>query len=848
MRIVFDIDFDGGGWPGPLGRCSAVAGERWAGPSGLLSTLEVALGLKGCDDGPSRRMVAMREGVESTPGFWSRSAEVDSMAAARVLLRWYDGLREEGWTGDGLGQPRLEALATLTNHLPPGRADRLFEVVERLANRDCDIDEIVVLTHDDELPALWHMAMARLAARGTRIVRPNLLPAGVRGAATDLGQCLAGPFDPRGDGSLMLYRPHGSLAAADELAAWLAARPSLDDLVVVGADAVLDDALARHGLPTTGARRENGLLHLLSLLIEIGASPVDPATMRELLLLPRTPIDEALCRQLLDALRKVPATVSREWCDALAAGGHADFRLLHPTQTHDEYEIEEVHARVEAVRAWLRERPDLSTEAHLLAEHCARLLEILPPRHEQHPLSHILALVAEAVRGLETAAVSPPQAGLHTVSRPGAVTGPVGTVVWWGFNSDSAPSPSRLPFTGAETEALLSAGVRLRGPGDGGQARAARWRRPLQNARDTLLLVCPAHTVDGEEQFVHPLWDEIVANLTDGKRVGRLECLVPGVPSPAPREAPPARSLPVSWTELQGPVGCLDQRDVGHPSSLGSLVGCPLQYVLHHVARIRPGISEPLSTEGRLIGNLGHELFRHVFSPNAASEGDVEGRARAWLLAEGPAHAAALFQPGNESERDQVTHQLARAAADFATILRQTGAEVTGVEVDLPSPSAASPPRAGGFILKGRADMLVRVGDTLTVVDLKRSGTSTFRGALETGSAYQLAAYAHLAGAGGGAYYVLTSRSLLSSVDAAFQHGAAHGAFDTPAMFRAFDNALLRCRDELRAGRVRATGVAVPGVAKPQKKPSIADGVLVLEPPCKFCNFKRLCGVEVNRG
>ena len=49
------------------------------------------------------------------------------------------------------------------------------------------------------------------------------------------------------------------------------------------------------------------------------------------------------------------------------------------------------------------------------------------------------------------------------------------------------------------------------------RAMADRWRRPLLQATESLLLVCPQRTADGEDRYPHPLWDELVGKHGDEK-------------------------------------------------------------------------------------------------------------------------------------------------------------------------------------------------------------------------------------------------------------------------------------------------------------------------------------------
>jgi hypothetical protein len=99
MKVVFDPDFDGGSWPGPLNGRSAVAGEAWVGEAGLLGLLETTMGLGGPAIPASRRVASLVPAVRSVDGFWSASAEVDPFATARRLLSWRDFLHSSADPG-----------------------------------------------------------------------------------------------------------------------------------------------------------------------------------------------------------------------------------------------------------------------------------------------------------------------------------------------------------------------------------------------------------------------------------------------------------------------------------------------------------------------------------------------------------------------------------------------------------------------------------------------------------------------------------------------------------------------------------------------------------------------------
>lgn len=138
MKIRFDLDFDGGAWPGALidAGSEAVAGQAWLGPQGLLEHLEMVLGLSGPHSSEAERAAALVPRLRSHEGFWSRSAAVDPMGSSRELLRWRDELVLAGWLGQRDGMPgRVAALAELEESVRPGLPDRLRAASEALEHR-----------------------------------------------------------------------------------------------------------------------------------------------------------------------------------------------------------------------------------------------------------------------------------------------------------------------------------------------------------------------------------------------------------------------------------------------------------------------------------------------------------------------------------------------------------------------------------------------------------------------------------------------------------------------------------------------------------------------------------------
>ena len=251
-QIVFDMNFDSGAWPGPLAGDIASVGESWVGMAGFVSCLETELGLTRPSVRSAHRRAALVPAMAGVKGFWSESAKVDPLGSARELLRWRDFLRLHGWRGEALA-PRLKELAAVTGDVCvqyPGIADRLEAVEDALGARGTDIELVSIFEPIECFPKTVRDVFEALGRQGASIQKRDLETAA---AAGDLAGAREPNFAPAGDGSLQLIRPHGPVEAAEEVAAWLSGQGDTEGTVFIGTDPILDAALHRYGLPTTGA-------------------------------------------------------------------------------------------------------------------------------------------------------------------------------------------------------------------------------------------------------------------------------------------------------------------------------------------------------------------------------------------------------------------------------------------------------------------------------------------------------------------------------------------------------------------------------------------------------------------
>ena len=862
MRIVFDPEFASGSWPGPLRGGVASAGEEWCGVERFLEALETALGIPTDRLALPERAARIVPAVQGTPGFWSDSARLDPFGAARRLLEWRDALALGGWRGDGR-EPRIAALGALTAGAAPGVPDRLRAILDLVPRRDLGVESVEMFSPRTDLEPLWQRVLAALEARGARIIETGL-PMAPAPSGSDLAGARAPGFVPRGDGSLRILRPAGVLAAAEEVAAWLASLSSIAGTLLVGGNPALDAALCRHGLPTTGAGtdvRESAPLQLLPLVLDLAWSPPDPQRAFELLSLRSSPVPWEVRWRLRRALQDWPAVDSDVWRSALGEGLAATEDAEDRARAKERldvlwdarvprgsaYPLPEIERRVGMLRGWLVRRMatagDQASEWGTAAAQCDRLLDLVS-YSGLHELGapQLRRLVLEATRATDAGGRFPAEAGLACVGSPGAVCGPIGRIVWWGFDEASAGGVARMPLTRAERAELESLGVELPDPGRVVAASARRWNRPLSQAATSLLLICPQTGAAGDGLHPHPLWDEIVSRVgaSNTRRTAEAALMRNSLADVVPQRRRALLPLPEPRRAWSVPAGRIAAPEKHSVSGVEMLFGCPLQWTLRNIGKLYgPEASRVADgTSVTMLGNLLHAILNRLFAGPGRTPAEAAQAAGEIFEREGPRLVAALFMPGTETLRARVRRIAAQTAQDLYALMVLRGVRVAATEEWRERPAL-------GTCLGGRVDLVL--GDPPRILDLKWGGAGRRRATLAEGTAIQLAAYSFLARQDDGAFppvgfYIMDGQRLLTTEPDAFNEAESVEGPSPKETWLLVETTHGLEWQAVQAGTLEARGIVEGEDEKPPKESRVEDGRIVVPPKCEWCDFAALCG------
>lgn len=836
LKVIFDFSFDRGCWPGPLQHQDAAAGEIWVGPSGCLDIIETFTGLRAPVVPHFLRVASIIDCMSRINGFWDASAQVDPFGCAKKILEWRDYLWLYGWQGHSC-TPRINELAKVTQDVLPGVPDRLANAEKAIPSAGNVISELVITEPLSVFPCRWRKVIQALDHAGTNIIQP--------GTAAPQNQRAA----PGSERFMQLLRPSSWADAAWETAAWLSMQGDLKNTVIIGPDMVLDEALYRFGLPTTGAGLpvyDNALLQILPLVLEMARRPPDPQRALELLMLPISPVPRFMAQKLIKALQDYPAVGSDAWQAAIEDGlaviedtnqreqlkNRIEF-LFSASLSSNIYPASQILERIDIIRTWSRGKMSQDHDQldwHPLVaqlENFRQMINLTRLNHFTAPqIRHMLSDISDE---LPSPSLYDNQAGIAHVGAPECIYGKADTIIWWSFNKEAAAEVFMDPFTDSEKKALENLDVTLPTPADQAVRLAHIWQRPVPAALKQLILVCPKTDAAGERQFPHPLWDEIMDQEQEHETITAAgkPVLVERVPIP----------LPAPVNSLNIPRGSVCRRQRESPSSLSLLLSCPFRWVLSYPGKISGGLIPGLSAPEELEGWFIHELLARVLKKGRQSPYEAGQTVCRIFDREGPFLAAAYFLPGRDSLREKVRSATKMAAEQLFHIINKGKFTIDSVETSLDLDISSM-----DITLTGRPDLVLT--SPMAVIDFKRGGVGYRQDELASGTSVQLAVYSRLLADRNNntfpasAYFMVKAGQLITCDSKIFPMSVPVDGISSSKTWQAVKTTYLKIwQEQLDQGIV-----SVPGNDDPPIESSELTGDQIVLAPCAFCDYGVLCG------
>ncbi|MBO8092634.1 MAG: PD-(D/E)XK nuclease family protein [Prosthecochloris sp.] len=800
MKIVFGLHLDGeNSWKKQNAFDSLVLG-----PSGLLSQLELYLGLsRSRTDKLSRitRYLAFLKEYDDGNRFYSRSLAVDETGVAGYLLQLRDELYICGWNGSFSKKAPSERLAGLEgverllggSGFPPGNGERLRSVYLALQHMKTPISDLCLLDSLDRHPLRWQQVIQCLPFRYEDPVRQvharqgtalHYLQARLSGL---YGDQVSPPSAP--DDTVRFVSSDTSLTSAYYTADSLHRDPEGTLLLYGGLKGLLDDVLHGAGYPRQAPLEPSScrpVFQLLPLLVRLGWKPLDVNALLGLLTLPDqvNPLDQKLCGLLAEAVALHPGIGGQGWKRALTRftrmngdlASHALEELdrwmhLAGESTESGLTISDLKVCALQVRDFFEQRREHTDDREMLRmfsegiQQASAFLGALDALEDQglDSLGRQLTerLLDEAAELGSTRPLHIREAASVADARhPGAVCDPFDHVIWWWA---VAPSVSLTGvWSGKERRFLGMEGVSVPSEEKLLEWQAEDWARPVMAARNTFTIVLPP---EGEDR--HPLWLQISALLPSTEICSLDGTDLAGACDAACRviEKRPLPTRRAVWRMAQGVAF---QGITFSATSLETFLACPSFWFLEHVARLK---SSPLIEPGdgsRLYGLIGHRLVQLLCEGLQAGEVSRDS-VEEWfpdafdgiIQREG----ATLLMQGRKGELSWLKMRSLAAIRLLVRFFEAHGAHGALTEKKLDGSIGTAP-------LLGYIDLLLFDHTNMPfVIDMKWGGASRRRKELADGLHLQLIVYASLVYQNTGrwpalAYYILGEGLLLGDSSA----------------------------------------------------------------------------------
>lgn len=800
LRLGLSLDGERGWHP------RDALGSMTVGPLGLLTTLEIQLGLVRQTRSQAERIVQMRECLQDaqTGGrFYEKSFSTDEFGTAATLLAWRDLWLEHGWNGavSDVESGRLHDMAALEtlarDRVSPGMGERLKAVAEALATRRPQIEIIEILDPLEHFSTAWRAVLARLpVAIESSVPTVPIAPAGtflnaLQGGVLRLLNGAALESMPwRDDGSVQIVRSETRLAAAEWLAAQMGDRPSIDRVWIVEQSGTLADAArsARDqpllGLSNPSAFRPS--LQLLPLILRLIWDPLDFKALMQFLTHPVGPLGSYARRRLAEKIASRPGIGGEAWQTVLGeiqehegeqgASLLADIRfwLDHPRFSPAEAApIEFLLERVDRLTVYFQKgsgiedpvRRSVWMAGYQQARAVSRALTELRQQGVRRISPESLdKLISHATASGSDHPLLRAQAFAHcSVSKPDALIEAFDDVVWW--NLAAVPLVGPYPWSPQELFQLRALGVELPDTAALLERQARSWWRPLLNARQRLTLMLPS-----EAEEAHPVWLSFKA-MIEGAAIKQVEDALSGDGGSVGAAAIAFRALPARRRWWKVPAGAIHrwERSASY-SSLDQFFFNPSLWVLNYPAQLKASALLDLPGDFQLLGNLAHRVVERLYRRSDALFWSIE-KVLDWfdrevdqiILEEG----AVLLMAGRGTDREAFRQRCRRSIQYLHQLLQATG--VLGVE---PEKTLIADTPLG--TLKGSSDLLVTLADTRqAIIDMKWAGNAKYREKIKGQTHIQLAIYARMVENNTNrwpavAYLILSRPELLTSAEGAF--------------------------------------------------------------------------------
>lgn len=811
MKIIFGLSFDSGVTPDFVDEGEAIHGQVVCGPMGLLSELELRLGLTGIRSDNIVRVEQIRQAIkrlDKAHYFFSNSFKQDGYSVAKAILEKRDELALAGFGFEE--QPsmptRLKDLCVLEKEatLGDGVAARVDKVIKNLStlNKMVSIDSH---TACNELPPYIKRLFSKLEEVGSKVsyLEPSNECLG-KGDLLSFQHHLMNPSTEKvkfvGDGSLELWRTVSELDLAEYMAAYLANGEEKPTVYLSASEDVLNECFMENGLSSIGSSRSSkarASLQLPSLLQAFLWEPMDLERVLEFLTLPVKPLNNLIARGLAKSISIKPGIGSDEWEKRLVEAKEkipeeklekalSAYQMLFERKRY-RYEEEIPILEVCELYAWLGKychsysQMQLNEHSAVLGKTslaCSSLVNVLSLMSDvQNSVGKLFLekLVSDMILEV-TAANCPEQVGrFDCIKHPASLRDAIPTLIWYPFVQKREFSTQSF-WSKKERTFLKERGIELEDLQAKNVTTLTQYVRMITKVTGKVILGLPSQ-IKGETVQSHSLFVDlrsmaenldVICKQPLADRKNKQIVLHDQIDLPKID-----RILSIASSTL------LKERGKESYSSLEKLFYYPCDWFLNYVAKIKNESPFEISDKALLYGNVTHGLIEAFFLENKEVGGINDALIDDWIGAHFTLfiekEAMNILLPGRENDLLMLESVTLSALNNLVAYAKNNGWETIEPEVEFESEFCGV--KFGGF-----ADLVFRKKDELAIIDMKWGNKTKRSKQLEHNEDLQLGLYARLFENSGRfahtAFYIINSKVLLAKNKKAFKEAEVPKYFD----------------------------------------------------------------------
>lgn len=876
IEVLFSREFDSGVWTGAKPTDWAIVGQVALGELGLIDLYETQLGIKQPESLSYKRKIDFLNALKSADNknrFYSESLIVDPMAVAEHLLHLRDNLIESGWDKKPIsGFQKISDLSevekSFNNHT--GKADRLIKISEALSKVDLPIS-VKVMDDLKILPMIWKKILSK-SSEVKLEKAPDL--------KNDLGKFLKlrkTESKADGDGSLRILIGRDPWESARFLSALLYQIPKTDwsKTVIIAPEkhrGILMNAMIAQGIPFGGNYTEvsysRPALQILILALALNWEPKDPIVALSLLTIKGSPAWSGFRKTLIKTLDESLAVGGKTWTTALDE--IAKVQIEKEENSEEKLKIEK---RKDRIKDWFS-APSFSYEQGIpvkeITETCDRVSKWLrqmwilkkePSFREASEISSLLSnlannigeetitrermlhLLTDAIGdGVSTQGIKAQANGIQVVSSPGSIVGSVNNLIWWDFSASTVRNFREEYFSKEESDVLNKSNILWPNPEELAIFSAKSWMRSLSNVNSKLLLVSQLLDSEGNDESIHPLFDELMpknlkqdwltqicVSLYEKQSVSTKKFLAEIGSSEINKFENNFQDRP-EWKLDKDVLGL---RETESATSLERLLNCELAYVLKGKAHLSGEDNASLKYDSRIMGIIAHEVIFLVFKkgeiPNVK---DVVEQAKNIIDDVIKDKAPQLYLKENALDLRSLKDIVIRDIEIYGEFLRKNELAVYLSEEYIEK----SEKGFAGVNLSGQLDQVLNdKNGNFYIIDHKLGSGKYREASLKEGKSLQLALYSKLLNEKklpDLGYHIITDNKIYL-LNKSLEGAQKVDGPDGNEVLLDGENAVKEKVKILKSGKLIAQGHL-------EDTPKDKDGNPEI---CKFCDFTNICGL-----